>query len=178
MASEHRDFAKQAKDHLLRDDLVQLVRLAMREDLGRGFDITTVAVVPEGVQAEAAVVARQSGTAAGLELLEWMLEAINCSTTAEINLRDGQPFDRGQTLAVLHGDARDVLTCERTILNFLGRLCGIATWTRRHVDCLRDLPARLYDTRKTTPGWRRLEKYAVGCGGGHNHHNPVCTMRF
>jgi nicotinate-nucleotide pyrophosphorylase (carboxylating) len=86
---------------------------------------------------------------------------------------DGHSFEAGQVLGILRGDARDVLTCERTILNFLGRLCGIATWTKLHVDLIEGLPARLYDTRKTTPGWRRLEKYAVHCGGGHNHRSGL-----
>jgi nicotinate-nucleotide pyrophosphorylase (carboxylating) len=76
-------------------------------------------------------------------------------------------------LATLGGSARDVLTCERTILNFLGRLCGIASWTAQHVRLVADLPVRIYDTRKTTPGWRHLEKYAVRCGGGHNHRGSL-----
>ncbi len=169
MTVERRDFTPQLRDNQLRDDLTQLVYLAMREDLGRGFDLTTVAVVPEGVPAKASIAARAPGVTAGLQLVDWMLQAINSSVTVELNVLDSQPFEAGQVLGILRGDARDVLTCERTILNFLGRLCGIATWTKLHVDLLDGLPVRLYDTRKTTPGWRRLEKYAVHCGGGHNH---------
>lgn len=173
MKAGGQDFAVQALDDSLRDDLMQLVRLALREDLDRGFDLTTVAVVPEGLAAEASVVARTIGVAAGLELIDWILETINCSTTCQLRLTDGQTFAAGQVLAILVGDARDVLTCERTVLNFLGRLCGIATSTRQYVECVRDLPVRLYDTRKTTPGWRRLEKYAVHCGGGWNHRRGL-----
>lgn len=169
MSPSNREFAIQSLSDSLRDDLVQLVRLAIREDLDRSFDLTTVAVVPDGLAAEASIVARTPGVAAGLELIDWILETINCSTTCRLFYKDGQSFSAGEVLAILQGDARDVLTCERTILNFLGRLCGIATWTQRHVDCINDLPVRLYDTRKTTPGWRRLEKYAVRCGGGWNH---------
>jgi nicotinate-nucleotide pyrophosphorylase (carboxylating) len=153
--------------------LIQLARLAIREDLDRGFDITTVSVVPQGLPAEASIIARASGIAAGIDLIEWIVEALNCSIEVQINCHDGQPFEGKQALAVLRGEARDVLTCERTILNFLGRLCGIATWTRKHVDCIAGLPTRLYDTRKTTPGWRRLEKYAVHCGGGYNHRSGL-----
>jgi nicotinate-nucleotide pyrophosphorylase (carboxylating) len=168
-----KEFAAQEKDVQLKDDLVHLVRLAIREDLDRGFDLTTVAVVPAELPAQAHIVARVHGVAAGLDLVDWILETINCTVQSQNRFQDGERFEAGQTLAVLVGDARDILTCERTVLNFLGRLCGIATWTRRHVDCLRDLSTRIYDTRKTTPGWRRLEKYAVRCGGGYNHRHGL-----
>ncbi len=173
MLEQGRDFALQQRDDLLRDDLIQLVRLAIREDLSRGYDLTTVAVVPPGLPASANIVPRAAGVAAGLDLIEWMIEAIDCGIQVELHASDGEAFQPRVVLATLKGDARDVLTCERTILNFLGPLCGIASWTRRHVDAIGDLPARLYDTRKTTPGWRRLEKYAVRCGGGHNHRSGL-----
>lgn len=173
LAQPGRDFAPQLRDDLLRDDLQQLVRLAIREDLGRGIDLTTVAVVPPGLEAAARIVPRVSGVAAGLELVAWMIEAMDCPLHIELHAGDGEAFDAQRPLATLRGDARDVLTCERTILNFLGRLCGIASWTARHVAVIGDLPTRLYDTRKTTPGWRRLEKYAVNCGGGHNHRSGL-----
>lgn len=171
--SNRREFNAQQKDAQLKDDLTQTVRLAIREDLDRGFDLTTVAVVPEELPAEASIVARSQGVAAGVDLIDWILETLNCSVQSQSLCQDEQAFAAGQTLAVLSGDARDVLTCERTVLNFLGRLCGIATWTRQHVDCLKGLSTRLYDTRKTTPGWRRLEKYAVRCGGGYNHRSGL-----
>ncbi len=173
MLQDGRDFLPQQLDDFLRDDLMQLVRLAIREDLARGIDLTTVAVVPEGLAASARIVARVAGVAAGLDLIECMIAAIGCEVRVERHVGDGQVFSKLAVLATLSGDARDVLTCERTVLNFLGRLCGIATWTAQHVDMIRDLPARLYDTRKTTPGWRRLEKYAVRCGGGHNHRSGL-----
>lgn len=168
-----KDFSTQSKDAKLKDDLTHLVRLAIREDLDRGFDITTVSVVPQGLLAEASIVSRVPGIAAGFDLVEWIIEAINCPVKVECHCTDGEMFEARRSLARLSGEARDVLTCERTILNFLGRLCGIATWTRKHVDCIAGLKARLYDTRKTTPGWRRLEKYAVHCGGGHNHRSGL-----
>lgn len=173
MLRDGRDFTAQLRDDFLRDDLLQLVRLAIREDLSRGMDLTTVAVVPPGLAASAQIVARSAGVAAGIELIPWMVETIGAEVTVELHVADASRFAPRQLLATLGGDARDVLTCERTILNFLGRLCGIATWTAEHVAALDGLPTRLYDTRKTTPGWRRLEKYAVQCGGGHNHRSGL-----
>jgi nicotinate-nucleotide pyrophosphorylase (carboxylating) len=169
MLQSGRDFVQQTRDVFLKDDLEQLVRLAIREDLARGMDLTTIAVVPPGLPACAHIIARQPGVAAGLELLQWIEQTLQASIGIQLHLGDGGTFERGACLATLSGDARDVLTCERTFLNFLGRLCGIASWTAEHVRLIADLPAKLYDTRKTTPGWRRLEKYAVACGGGKNH---------
>lgn len=173
MLRDGRDFAVQLADDFLHDDLSQLVRLAIREDLSRGMDLTTLAVVPPGLSATAQIVARVAGVAAGIELIPQMLDTIGAEVSVELHTRDAERFEPGQVLATLEGDARDVLTCERTILNFLGRLCGMATWTAQHVAALSGLPTRLYDTRKTTPGWRRLEKYAVHCGGGHNHRSGL-----
>jgi nicotinate-nucleotide pyrophosphorylase (carboxylating) len=164
-----RDFDQQTRDIFLKDDLEQLVRLAIREDLARSMDLTTIAVVPSGLPACAHIVARQPGVAAGLDLLAWIEQTLQASIGIQLHTADGKAFQQGDCLATLTGDARDVLTCERTCLNFLGRLCGIASWTAEHVRLIGDLPAKLYDTRKTTPGWRRLEKYAVACGGGKNH---------
>ncbi len=169
MLQSGRDYDQQTRDEFLKDDLEQLVRLAIREDLARGMDLTTIAVVPPGLPACAHIIARQPGVAAGLDLLSWIEQTLQASIGIELHLVDGNVFQPGDCLATLTGDARDVLTCERTFLNFLGRLCGIASWTAEHVRLIADLPAKLYDTRKTTPGWRRLEKYAVACGGGKNH---------
>jgi nicotinate-nucleotide pyrophosphorylase (carboxylating) len=167
------DFQVQELDEFLQDDLQQLVRLAIREDLNRGCDLTTLAVVPAGLPATACVVARSSGVSAGIALIPWIVDAIGGQIVVEAHQRDGQSFASAEKLVTLSGDARDVLTCERTILNFLGRLCGIASWTQQHVLAIKGFKARLYDTRKTTPGWRRLEKYAVRCGGGHNHRSGL-----
>lgn len=168
-----RDFSQQSIDSFLRADLVELVRLAIREDLARGYDLTTVAVVPRELQATADIVARKPGIAAGVELIELIVQTLQCAVNVEVAVADGGAFDARVRLATLSGSARDILTCERTVLNFLGRLCGIATWTGQHVSRVADLPVRLYDTRKTTPGWRRLEKYAVRCGGGTNHRSGL-----
>ncbi len=173
MLEPGQDFMQQGRDEFLRDDLEQLVRLAIREDLDRGFDLTTMATVPAGLAAEARIVAGTAGVAAGVELIAWIIETIGSRIALEQHCVDGEEFQPHSPLATLRGAARDVLTCERTILNFLGRLCGIATWTRTHVRAIAGLDAKLYDTRKTTPGWRRLEKYAVQCGGGRNHRSGL-----
>jgi nicotinate-nucleotide pyrophosphorylase (carboxylating) len=164
-----RDFRPQTINADLVDDLNHLVRLAIREDLGRSVDLTTLAIVPDASPAKAAIVARKPGVAAGIDLIELIIQEMDAPIAVEPMVGDSQEFTPGQTLAVLSGDSRSLLTCERTILNFLGRLCGIATWTNAFCNRIAGTEAKLYDTRKTTPGWRRLEKYAVRCGGGHTH---------
>lgn len=168
-----KDFSQQKNDEALRFDLRCLVELAIREDLARSFDLTTVSIVPEDSTSSAAVVARKNGVAAGIDLVPEIIDAIGCTIHCEQLVRDGTDFSAGTELLELSGASRDVLTCERTILNFLGRLCGIATKTAEYVRTLEGLTTKVYDTRKTTPGWRRLEKYAVGCGGGRNHRNGL-----
>ena len=164
-----RDFRPQTINADLVDDLNHLVRLAIREDLGRSIDLTTLAIVPDACPARAAIVARKPGVAAGIDLIDLIIQEMDAPITVEPMVGDSQDIIPGQTLAILVGDSRSLLTCERTILNFLGRLCGIASWTHMFCERLEGTEARLYDTRKTTPGWRRLEKYAVRCGGGHTH---------
>jgi nicotinate-nucleotide pyrophosphorylase (carboxylating) len=151
------------------DDLRQLVRLAVREDLGRQYDWTTVALVDSGATGKAAIVARESGVLAGLRALPVLIDEMHASIEFVPRTGDGDDIAAGATVAELSGSARDLLTCERPILNLLGRLSGIATLTRQYVRQIEGTRARIYDTRKTTPGWRRLEKYAVRCGGALNH---------
>lgn len=174
MLESGQDFEQQEVDDLLLDDLRQLVRLAVREDLGRSCDLTTMAVVPEGLPARAKIVPRQNGIAAGIELIPHIVEVLEAKNLgSELLIQDGEPLVAKQPAALLTGEARDVITCERIILNFLGRLCGIATWTAEHVQLIEGTQAKLYDTRKTTPGWRRLEKYATRCGGANNHRGGL-----
>lgn len=163
------DYQPQTIDPPLLDDLSQLVRLAMREDLDRGMDITTMALVPAGLRGSASLIARRPGIVSGIDLIEAMLQEMDVQIEWSQFVGDGQEVQAGQNLANLSGDARELLTCERTILNFICRLSGVSTLTRHYVDAVQGTVARIYDTRKTTPGWRRLEKYAVRCGGGHNH---------
>ena len=147
----------------------ELLRQALREDLGGAGDLTTDAIVPAGLPAEALVVARQAGRVAGLEPALHVFRLLDAGVTWELRCPDGQDAPAGGTLAHLRGPARALLTGERTALNLLGRLCGIATATRDVVARLQGLPTRVTCTRKTTPGLRGLEKYAVRAGGGSNH---------
>jgi nicotinate-nucleotide pyrophosphorylase (carboxylating) len=167
------DYLPQTIDPHLLDDLSHLVRLAMREDLDRSMDITTMAIVPAGLRGSASLIARKTGMIAGIDLVEAMLQEMDSSIEWTQLVGDGQEVQAGQNLANLIGDARELLTCERTILNFVCRLSGIATLTRHYVDAVLGTKARVYDTRKTAPGWRRLDKYAVRCGGGHNHRRGL-----
>ncbi len=163
------DYRSQTIDAALLDDLSHLVRLAIREDLDRIADLTTLAIVPQGIHGSAVILPRVAGVAAGVDLIEAILQELDSKITWTQHVGDGERFNPKQPIATLSGETRDLLTCERTILNFLGRLCGIATLTSRYVLKVEGTKARVYDTRKTTPGWRRLEKYAVRCGGGRNH---------
>lgn len=153
----------------LEADWRALVRLAVDEDLGGMGDLTTRALVADDVPARASLVARSSGVLAGAAAARMTLEFFDPRLEWIGEVVDGQPVGRGQTIATIEGPAAGLLTAERTLLNLLGRLSGIATLTARYVEAVRGTKARIYDTRKTTPGWRRLEKYAVRCGGGHNH---------
>jgi nicotinate-nucleotide pyrophosphorylase (carboxylating) len=153
--------------------LRQLVRLAVREDLGRQNDWTTVALVGPDTQGRAAVVARQPGVLAGLRAVPVLLDEMQAATELQPQASDGDEIAAGRVIAQLAGGARDLLTCERPMLNLLGRLSGIATLTSEYVRRIEGTGARIYDTRKTTPGWRRLEKYAVRCGGGYNHRTGL-----
>lgn len=167
------DFHQLTWDATLEDDLRQLVRLAVREDLERQLDWTTVALVSAECQGRAAVVARQAGVIAGLSAMPILLDEMQAAIRWQARAADGDAVAAGATLAEIAGSARDMLTCERPLLNLLGRLSGIATLTRSFTDAIAGTQARIYDTRKTTPGLRRLEKYAVRCGGGHNHRTGL-----
>lgn len=164
-----RDFSQQTWDERAKDDCRHLIRLAVREDLANQYDWTTVSLVPHDATAAADVVARESGVICGMKVAELVVQEMNLNATWSAEIKDGDAVERGQLVARLKGNARDLLTGERTILNFVGRLSGIATLTAKYVEAIKGTSARLYDTRKTAPGWRRLEKYAVHCGGGHNH---------
>jgi nicotinate-nucleotide pyrophosphorylase (carboxylating) len=168
-----RDFHQVTWDATLQAELKQILRLAVWEDLQDQGDWTSRALVPEDAPGKAAVVARQPGLTAGLPAGEMALAAIDPRLRWLPEARDGQIVRRGDRLAVIEGPARSLLTAERLVLNLLGRLSGIATLTRKYVDAVAGTRARIYDTRKTTPGWRRLEKYAVGCGGGRNHRTGL-----
>ncbi len=142
---------------------------ALAEDLGIGGDITTEATVPAGTRASAVIAARKPGTVAGVQLAAAAFKTIDPFVEFEAVVGDGDRVEAGGIIARVAGDARALLTAERTALNFLGRLSGIATLTSRYVSAIAGTRARIVDTRKTTPGQRALEKFAVRCGGGINH---------
>lgn len=167
------DYDSVQPDGAMEDDCRQLVRLAVREDLERSLDWTTVALVDDQRRGACDVVPRQEGICAGMVAVPWIVDEMDADLSADALCEDRQPLHPGQPILTLRGNARDLLTCERLILNVLCRLCGVATLTGRFVEQLGGTAARLYDTRKTTPGWRRLEKYAVGCGGAHNHRTGL-----
>jgi nicotinate-nucleotide pyrophosphorylase (carboxylating) len=142
---------------------------ALAEDLGMGGDITTEATVPAGTRASGVIAARKAGTVAGVQLAAAAFKTIDPFVEFEVVAGDGERVEAGGIIARVKGDARALLTAERTALNFLGRLSGIATLTARYVSAIAGTRARIVDTRKTTPGQRALEKFAVRCGGGVNH---------
>jgi nicotinate-nucleotide pyrophosphorylase (carboxylating) len=163
-----RDFQQIDWDEATAEDCRHIVRLAIREDLEREQDWTTLALVPFDRVGSADIVARESGIVAGAPALALAIEELAANVTIEQHVADGTPIAAGGVVATIRGSVRDLLTSERILLNLLGRLMGIATLTQDYVQ-VAGARCRVYDTRKTTPGWRRMEKYAVRCGGGYNH---------
>ena len=150
-----------------------VVRRALAEDLGRAGDITTDATVPADRSGEGALVARAAGRVAGLDVALFAFRVLDSAAVIEIRHSDGADVEAGTVLARVGAGARALLTGERTALNFLGHLSGIATATRDVVRRLDGLPTRVACTRKTTPGLRALEKYAVRVGGGDSHRHGL-----
>ena len=146
-----------------------IVRAALLEDIAHGGDLTTEAIVPAARMARAEIVSRKAGVSAGVEAARLAFELLDDRVHFEILAPDGERVQPGQSIAAIEGPARALLTGERTALNIMCRLSGIATATRTLVDLIEEYPARVVCTRKTTPGLRVLEKYAVRCGGGANH---------
>lgn len=146
----------------------ELIKRALAEDLQGGEDITSVATVSGDEKVVADFVSRKAGVIAGIEMAKAVLEEVGI-TDIEVLIHDGESVQAGQVLMTVRGDTRAILLAERTALNFLGHLSGIATLTRRWVDAISGTRCQIRDTRKTTPGMRLLEKYAVRMGGGTNH---------
>jgi len=160
-------------DEILQADWRALLRLAIDEDLGHAGDLTTCSLVPRDAIGRASISARQSGVVAGLSGVKTALDAVDQNLAWSPDARDGQAVEQGGCIGVISGPAQGLFAVERLLLNFLGRLSGIATLTRKYVELTAGTKARIFDTRKTTPGWRRLEKYAVRCGGGWNHRSGL-----
>ena len=146
-----------------------VVRMALAEDLGRSGDVTAQACIPEDARFSAVFCARQAGVMAGGAVVRIAVHALDPQAKVTVKVADGEAFEAGAVLIAVEANARALLSAERTALNLLGRMCGIATLTRTYVQAVEGTKARIADTRKTTPGLRALEKHAVACGGGLNH---------
>ena len=156
------------------EECVALARAALEED--RAFDdVTTTTVVPSTARASAVMVARSKGVIAGLPLAIAVFETLDGDTRCRALVRDGKRVSANEAVLEIDGSARAVLSSERVALNFAQRLSGIATLTARYVSAIRGTSAKILDTRKTTPGFRALEKYAVRCGGGVNHRADLAA---
>jgi len=149
-------------------NLEQIIEQAINEDIGDG-DITTNFCLPQNPVVEAQIIAHEKGIIAGLEIAELVFKKVNENIQFEKKTHDGEKIKKDDVVAVVRGEARDILSVERTALNFLQHLSGIATVTSKFVEAVKPYPAKIYDTRKTTPTLRMIEKYAVKMGGGTNH---------
>jgi nicotinate-nucleotide pyrophosphorylase (carboxylating) len=156
-------------------DDYNLIAAALREDIGKG-DITTEFFVPETLRANARIIAHEPAVVAGTGAAAEIFRKIDPTTDVQIARPDGEPVVVGDIVIELRGLARSILKAERVALNFLQRLCGVATLTRQFVDAVGNHPAQILDTRKTTPGLRRLQKAAVVAGGGVNHRSGLFDM--
>ena len=146
----------------------KLIDLSLAEDIGTG-DVTSNLVIPVAHSGSARIEARTALTVSGLFVVGEVIRAVNPEIRVEGHAQEGETVEAGRVLMRLEGPLRGILAAERTALNFLGRLCGVATLTRRYVATVAHTECQIVDTRKTLPGWRALDKFAVACGGGTNH---------
>lgn len=145
------------------------VRWALGEDLGRAGDLTTEATIDANARARVVIAARKPGRIAGIDFARHAFATLDRDARFSATVVDGHAAAAGETVATIEAKTRALLSAERVALNYLGRLSGVATLTAAYVERVKGTRARIVDTRKTTPGWRAFEKYAVRCGGGHNH---------
>ena len=168
-----RDFNQNDWSPIHEEDLKRLIAIAISEDFGELGDLTSQALIPRGMRGRASFYARQEGVIAGLIAVPTCISLIDPDLKWFSCCQEGQFVEKRTKLAEFVGPVLSMMTAERLILNLLGHLCGVATMTRQFVDKVEETGARIYDTRKTTLGWRRLEKYAVRCGGGMNHRTGL-----
>ena len=154
------------------EDILSPVRAALAEDIGPG-DATTLSTVPEHTELHVRMVAREPLVVCGLDLAACAFRELSSDIQITRSTRDGDRCEKGTSLVDIRGSARAVLTAERTALNFVQRLSGVSTLASQYVEAVKGTRAKILDTRKTTPGWRRLEKYAVACGGATNHRTGL-----
>ncbi len=150
----------------------KLIKMALEEDLGSG-DVTTLSTVPPGTAARALIKAKQECVAAGIQVLGLVFRTLDPSLEIKDMVADGDRLKAGESIMAVSGNALSILMAERVALNFVQRLCGVATLTSRFVSAVEGSQAEIVDTRKTTPGWRSLEKYAVQVGGARNHRHGL-----
>jgi len=150
------------------EKIQSLINMAVKEDFGAG-DPTSRITVADNVTTTANIVTREEIVVCGMEVIREVLKKYDKNLKLRVFIRDGRRANVTNKLATITGPLRSMLSAERVVLNFLQRLCGISTTTWKYVNAVRGTHARIYDTRKTMPGWRLLEKYAVRCGGGYNH---------
>jgi len=156
-------------------DLLEAIRRALQEDIGPG-DVTTDSIVPPEAVMRGQIIAKQDGVVAGLDTAAAVYEMVDAEVDFDLRVEEGARVTRGQVLALVSGRTRSLLTAERTALNFLGRMSGIATLTRQFVDAVAGTRAIILDTRKTAPGLRMADKLAVKRGGGKNHRIGLYDM--
>ncbi|HEU4477769.1 MAG TPA: carboxylating nicotinate-nucleotide diphosphorylase [Pyrinomonadaceae bacterium] len=175
MAAEVKVESGADREAILPAEIESLIRRALEEDVGAG-DATTNSIVSESARLEALIKAKQHGVVSGLAVAAAVFRTLDENVTFDAAVADGSSVESGTTVATIHGSARSILTAERTALNFLGRMSGIATLTRQFVECVAGTSARILDTRKTAPGLRAIDKLAVRNGGGHNHRFGLYDM--
>lgn len=148
---------------------------ALKEDIGKG-DITSRLIIPKRKKTKAYIILKEKGVVAGIDTAKAIFKTLNKNIKFKALCRDGDVLKKNEKIALIEGNCRTILACERTALNLLSHLSGIATLTQRFVRKIKPYKAKVYDTRKTTPGLRGLEKYSVTCGGGHNHRLGLWDM--
>ncbi|MDO4587025.1 MAG: carboxylating nicotinate-nucleotide diphosphorylase [Planctomycetia bacterium] len=168
-----KEFSQQVWNFELESDLKQLIQTAIWEDGRDRGDLTSSALIPADIRGKASVMAREDGVAAGLVAVKTLLKEVDPELDWLVIAHDSDLLKKGDKLGEIVGPVQCMLTAERLLLNFVGRLSGIASLTQKYVQAIKGTNARIYDTRKTTLGWRRLEKYAVRCGGGNNHRSGL-----
>jgi nicotinate-nucleotide pyrophosphorylase (carboxylating) len=157
------------------DKIRHLIEWSLSEDIGKG-DLTSEALIAQDLKAQGIIVAKEEGVIAGLEIAKMVFHQLDPNLVFESSFKDGNRVMRKEEVATLKGSVRSILSGERTALNFLQRLSGIATLVSKYVEKIKDTEAKILDTRKTTPGLRALEKYAVKMGGGKNHRIGLFDM--
>ncbi|MCK4385460.1 MAG: carboxylating nicotinate-nucleotide diphosphorylase [candidate division Zixibacteria bacterium] len=157
------------------DKIKHLIELSLSEDIGKG-DLTSEAIIDEDLLAKGMIVAKEEGVIAGLEIAKMVFCQLDPNLVFESSFKDGNKVMRGEEVATLKGKVKSMLSGERTALNFLQSLSGIATLTSKYQEKIKDIGVKILDTRKTTPGLRTLEKYAVKMGGGENHRMGLFDM--